>query len=75
MMKRYMTFFVGAFLLAASSASATTFQETFYQANDLYKEGKFSKAYELYEKIPNKSAKVHYNLGNCAFKLNKIGYF
>ena len=53
---------------------ATNYQEMFFKANDLYKEGKFKQAKELYEQIPNKSPKVHFNLGNCAYKLGHFGY-
>lgn len=56
-----------------TTAKATQAQEIFLQANEFYKAGKFEKAYERYEKITHKSAQVHYNLGNCAYKLNKFG--
>jgi len=49
-------------------------QQVFLDANRLYKEGEFEKAYKLYEKIPEKNAIVNYNLGNCAYKLEKYGY-
>ncbi len=49
-------------------------QALFTQANELYKNGDFAKAYELYLQIPDKGAAVYYNLGNCAYKLNKLGY-
>ncbi len=54
--------------------NSTPSQELFLQAHELYKAKDYEKAYELYNQIPNKSARVHYNLGNCAFKLNKLGY-
>lgn len=46
----------------------------FATANQLYKDGKFKRAMKAYEKIPNKSAYVNYNLGNCAYKLKKYGH-
>lgn len=46
----------------------------FLEANKLYKDGSFEKALELYQKIPNKSAYLNYNIGNCYFKLKKYGY-
>lgn len=49
-------------------------QELFNQANELYKKGDFAKAYDLYAHIKEKSPIVHYNLGNCAYKLKKFGY-
>jgi tetratricopeptide (TPR) repeat protein len=50
------------------------YQEMFLRANKFYKAGDFAKAYELYQKIPNPSPEVNYNLGNCAYKLEKYGY-
>ncbi len=46
----------------------------FVKANDLYREGDFSKAAESYELLINEgfgNANVHYNLGNCYYRLNK----
>ncbi|KKQ49748.1 MAG: hypothetical protein US69_C0002G0023 [candidate division TM6 bacterium GW2011_GWF2_38_10] len=61
-------------MLFPNMACATNYREIFFQANDLFKEGKYEEAYDLYEKIPNKSSHVHYNLGVCAYKLGKKGY-
>ena len=61
--------FISSLLLASPN-----YQETFLQANELYKSESFEKAYDLYKQIPKKSPQVHYNLGNCAFKMNKLGY-
>ncbi len=49
-------------------------QQLFVQANDCYTKGEYVKAYEQYLKISDKIPAVHYNLGNCAFKLGKYGY-
>jgi tetratricopeptide (TPR) repeat protein len=54
--------------------SAVNYYEMFLQANEKYKIGQFKEAKELYEKIPNKGAKVNFNLGNCYFKLGKLGF-
>jgi tetratricopeptide (TPR) repeat protein len=54
--------------------NATNYQEQFFKANEFYKAGKYQQAQELYETIPQKSPNIHYNLGNCAYKLGKIGY-
>lgn len=48
-------------------------QENYLQAHELYKAGKFDKAYELYQDIANKTPTVHYNLGNCAYKMGNKG--
>lgn len=61
-------------ILVPNMACATNYREIFFKANDLFKEGKYEQAYDLYEKIPNKSSRVHYNLGVCAYKLGKKGY-
>ena len=56
------------------AVAALSEQELFVKANELYKQGDFVQAYDLYQQIPNKSAQVYYNLGNCAFKRGKLGY-
>ncbi len=63
-----------AFCTTNDPLNTTPPQELFLQANELYKAGNYEKAYECYKQIPKKSAHVHYNLGNCAYKLNKLGY-
>ena len=47
----------------------------FTSANNLYKEGKYQEAIELYHQIETKnlvSSELYYNLGNCYYKLNKV---
>lgn len=56
------------------SLQAQAPQALFEQANGLYKQGKFVEAIKLYRQIPNKSAQVEYNLGNCAYKLKRYGW-
>src|SRR3989304_7631540 len=56
------------------AAATPPTQELFIKANEFYKQGNFAGAYELYQQIPNKSAQVQYNLGNCAYKRGKLGY-
>ncbi len=58
------------FLLAENSS----YQDLFYRANNLYKEGKFEEAKRLYSEIPNKTSQINYNLGNCSYKLGQFGY-
>lgn len=50
------------------------YADTFTQANTLYRQAQYNKALELYTQIPSKSASVHYNMGNCAYKLKRYGY-
>lgn len=59
---------------ATKTVSAGSAQEHFLQANELYKERAYEQAYKEYGKIDNKSSRVHYNEGNCAFNLGKYGY-
>ena len=54
---------------------AQTSNELFSRANDLYKNGQYSKAIELYlniEKNGLESDDLFFNLGNCYYKLNKV---
>ncbi len=77
-MRRLGKIILGIFFLVFSSwqilCAGPHYQEMFLQANELYKSGKFEQAYDLYQKIPNKSVSIHYNLGNCAYKLGRLGY-
>lgn len=61
-------FSMGAIALAGGA------QEHFLKANELYKSRHYEQAYREYKKIDNKSSRVHYNLGNCAFNLKKYGH-
>ncbi|MFM2230922.1 MAG: hypothetical protein RL607_2180 [Bacteroidota bacterium] len=50
-------------------------QNSFEAANALYQKGSFSEAANLYErelKAGNESAELHYNLGNCYYKLHRV---
>jgi tetratricopeptide (TPR) repeat protein len=49
--------------------------ELFFQANNLYKNGSYTEAVELYKKLENlglQSDDLYYNLGNSYYKLNKV---
>lgn len=65
---------ISSLLAPMATTNATNYQEMFFKANELYKEGKYKQAQELYAQIPNKSPHVHYNLGNCAYKLGHPGH-
>lgn len=55
-------------LIGTSLLCAQNNQELFLQANNAYQEGEFAKAFLLYEKIPNKSPEVWFNMGNAKYK-------
>lgn len=60
------------FLPALSEHQSSS--ESFLSANELYKKGDYTQALEHYRHIAHKSPHVFYNMGNCAYKLNKLGY-
>ena len=63
------------FLLISNIGWPQSSDELFTNANNLYKEGKYQEAIELYTKIEAKnlvSSELYYNLGNCYYKLNKV---
>ena len=70
-----MTIFLSLFLSVYLNAEQEqiNYQSIFDKANSLYKEGQYESAMEFYKKIQDKNAVVNYNLGNCAYKLNKLG--
>ncbi|WOC41087.1 SH3 domain-containing protein [Polaribacter sp. HL-MS24] len=66
------------FLLVCIShfAFAQTSEELFATGNTFYKEGDIEKALESYLKIEDQgriSSELFFNLGNCYYKLNKVG--
>ncbi|UAM98068.1 SH3 domain-containing protein [Polaribacter litorisediminis] len=63
-------------LIIANAVVAQNTTELFTDANDLYKNEKIEEAIELYKKIETQgfvSSELYYNLGNCYYKLNKVG--
>lgn len=51
-------------------------QDAFEKGNQLYQKGQYQKAIAAYETIlqsGQESADVYFNLGNCYYKLNKVG--
>jgi len=64
------------FILIFSSSFAQNNKELFTNANALYKEGEYQRAISFYEQLANNnlvSSELYYNLGNCYYKLNKVG--
>ncbi len=62
-------------LLFSLVVNAQTTDELFSKANNLYQNGKYSEAIELYTSIEKqglKSDDLFFNLGNCYYKLNKV---
>jgi hypothetical protein len=69
----YGLFFVFVCCQYNTISTAPHAQEQFFKANEFYKQGKYEEAYRGYLVVPSKSAFVHYNLGNCAYKLTRYG--
>jgi hypothetical protein len=61
-------------LASTSVVARVNYQEIFLQANKLYKDGEFQKAYDLYKTIHVKSPELAFNKGNCAYQLGEYGY-
>ena len=75
MTKTIVAFFLIGSLLAGRSA-AEGISEQFHEANQLYSEGRFQQAAELYEDLLKSGAasgEIYYNLGNAYFRLNQLG--
>jgi len=70
-MKAILLFFIPLFSYYCIAHGSNTI---FSQANEAYQKGNFSKAYDLYKQVSPKDSSVHYNLGNCAYKMNLYGY-
>ena len=67
----FLSLFLSVYLKAEQEN--INYQTVFDKANGLYKDGQYEAAMECYKKIQDNNAVVNYNLGNCAFKLNKLG--
>lgn len=68
--------FLFLLLMIANAAFSQSTEELFQEANDLYKNDKLEEAIQIYEKIEAQglvSSELFYNLGNCYYKLNKVG--
>lgn len=65
-------------LFVSSAWGDESANEAFKEANDLYLEGNYGRAVEIYERLVNRDHISHedlyYNLGNAYFKLGKLGY-
>lgn len=74
---KYFLCFAILFCFNAQNIFAENAKDIFSKANELYKQQKFEEAAQQYEKIITlgyESAEVHYNLGNCYYKTNQIGF-
>lgn len=63
-------------LLASGSLDRKEWISFFHDANEMYKQGKYEEAKNSYESLLGQglaSGNLYYNLGNCYFKLNKLG--
>ena len=59
-----------------SGAYASNIEETFFKANQAYKNGNYAEAVRLYselEKQGHKSPHIYYNLGDSFFRLGDVG--
>lgn len=65
------------FILISVFAKAEDVQSLFAKGNEAYKIGDFTTALKQYKAIEEQgetSADLNYNIGNCYFRLNKVGY-
>lgn len=63
-------------LLFSTENDKGNFEEYFYKANQLYKDGEYKDALNVYmdiEKSGNISGDLYYNIGNIYYRLNMIG--
>lgn len=74
----FLLFVLGIWFLPAEGYSAQkgSVQYYFQQGNQAFRESKYEEALSWYQKISEagfQSGAVFYNMGNCYYKLNKIG--
>jgi len=71
-----MSIFLYIFLLIAPKAEIGKANSDFQKGNELYQNGEYQQAIEMYETALDtgyESAELYYNLGNAYFKSNQIG--
>ena len=61
------------FFCTAQAQSSSKSHALFTQANEWYKKGSFEQAYQQYLKIEQPTPAVHFNRGNCAYRMGKCG--
>ena len=75
-MKKFLKLFL-IFLLTLSAVrlARASVEDLFMKANEAYRTGDYQKAIERYTEVVKEEpqAAVYYNMGNAAFKLNRIG--
>lgn len=59
-------------IVCLADAAPVPAPERYLQANTLYQEHEFAKAYEIYKGIQHKSPELMINIGNAAYQLGKI---
>ena len=75
-MKKMGLTLIAVLLLVAGAAHSDESQSQFHQANQLYEQGEYAKAVEVYEGILSdgkESWQLYFNLGNTYYKLNQTG--
>ncbi|MFA6263339.1 MAG: SH3 domain-containing protein [Candidatus Babeliales bacterium] len=74
MLSRIQFLLVALLLFAPGYAQQTSGPGTlFVKANEFYRNGAIKHAYELYQKITPQTPAVHFNLGNCAYRMGNFG--
>ena len=66
-----------AFFLFFHSGFANNINESMQQAGELYRNGEFDKAVEIYEEIINEGyegTSLYFNLANSYYRIGKLGY-
>ena len=67
---------MAVFLIHASEARANEWEETFFKANQAYREGRFHEAVKGYDRLirsGHQGGHLYYNLGNAYFKTGQLG--
>ena len=64
-------------VVISANIFASGFEQLFNEGNELYRNGKYNEAIVVYKKMLDsnfESANLFYNLGNCYYRLDKLGY-
>jgi hypothetical protein len=65
--------FTMLFVTHCCAQETITPYQLFLSANESYKKGNVQQAYTLYQKITPSTPAVHFNLGNCSYRMGNLG--
>lgn len=77
MIRKILSLFLFLVMISVSAAQDSRIEDLLSRGNNAYQNENFEEALKYYNEIVHEGysgSRLYYNIGNCYFKLNKIGY-